>query len=260
MKYCMHCGSEMSDEAEFCGNCGKGFSSDGKDNIEFSDTATYAGQQAEKAVGGVQSKAQGFQESQSNEREERKIKDMKEMFVNPDEEQKAVIGSGYLANMIHTGNIGKGFGVLTNRRLYFKGKCFYRLGRHFMKKDEERTVDLQDITSSGFVHEGMLLWKVIAVLCSVISVLLFVYLVENKDIDDSIHILLIAGIMDIAFWRIYFFCKRVIYEISFAGGSIALNVYSYGMKEIKAFDKQLRLAKDEYLATSKNNADIARGI
>lgn len=24
MKYCMHCGSEMSDEAEFCKNCGKG--------------------------------------------------------------------------------------------------------------------------------------------------------------------------------------------------------------------------------------------
>lgn len=27
MKYCIHCGSEMSDEAVFCGNCGKGGSS-----------------------------------------------------------------------------------------------------------------------------------------------------------------------------------------------------------------------------------------
>lgn len=249
MKYCMHCGSEMSDEAEFCGNCGKGVSSGSIDNIEFSDVARYAGQQEKKAVEGIQSKAQDFQESHSDENEERKIKYVKEMFVNPDEEQRAVIGGGYLANMIHTGTIRKGFGVLTNRRFYFKGKCFYKAGKHFMKTDEERTVDLQDITSSGFVYVRMFLWNVIAVLSMVAIALLCVF---SEVRDDDIPYIVFAGLIDFVFWLIYISYKRVIYEISFAGGSIAIEASSYGMKQIKAFDKQLRLAKDEHLEISKS--------
>lgn len=253
MKYCMHCGAEISNEAEFCGNCGKGVSSGSKDNIEFSDVARYAGQQAKKAVGGIQSKAQDFQESHSIEKEERKIKDVGEMFVNPDEEQKAVIGGGYLANMIHTGTVGKGFGILTNRRFYFKGKCFYKVGKHFMKTDEERTVDLQDITSSGFIYTRFFLWIVLAVLDIVGAIAMIESCTssyrgfQGSDILSIVFLLII----DIVFWLIYIFYKRAIYEISFAGGSIAIKASSYGIKEIKAFDKQLRLAKDEYLATSK---------
>lgn len=232
MKYCMHCGSEMSDKAEFCGNCGKAVNSGGKDNIEL-----------------MQSVVQNFQKSRSSEKEERKIKGAEEMFVNPDEVQKAVLGGGYLANMIRTGTMSKGFGVLTNRRFYFKGKCFYKVGNHFMKTDEERTVDLQDITSSGFTYTRLFLWNVIAVLGMVLFVLLGIY--SGSDSKKQV-VAILFGVIDIVFWLIFILFKRAIYEISFAGGSIAIKASSYGMKEIKAFDKKLRLAKDEYLAERKS--------
>ena len=43
------------------------------------------------------------------------------------------------------------------------------------------------------------------------------------------------------------------YEVRFSGGSISIKASSYGIKEIKAFDKQLRLAKEEYLEKIRQN-------
>lgn len=253
--YCSNCGKEIKDTATFCPYCGKAVvgGSQGQENIEFSDVAKYAEQQAKKAVSNIQSTTQNFQDAYRQEQEARKVKDISELFVNPDEVQKAVIGSGYLANMLRTGSIGKGFGILTDRRFYFRGKCYYKAGKQFIKKEEERTVDLQDITSSGYIYTRHILLAVIAIL----GLFMLIPFIASLSYNDSAVGALVFGIpFDVALWLVYILYKRAIYEVSYAGGSIAIKASSYGIKEIKVFDKQLRLAKDEYLARTPDDLKI----
>lgn len=239
--YCANCGKEIEDTTAFCPYCGKATA--GGENIALSDVAKYTEQQAKKAVGSIQSSAKNFHEAYRTEQEARKIQNVREIFVSPNEEKRAVIGGGYLANMLRTGSIGKGFGILTDKRFYFKGKCYYKAGKHFMQTDEERTVDLQDITSSGYVYTRYVLWELIALLF-----LGLVILIATTTEDPAV--LSVGVFLDIIPWAVYIFYKRAIYEVSFAGGSIGIKASSYGIREIKAFDKQLRLAKDECVAMS----------
>ncbi len=183
----------------------------------------YADQQFKKVTRGMQEKAQSVSARYKEEKETRKIKDVREMFVDENEQDIAVIGGGYLSNMLHTGTLSKGFGVLTERRLYYKGKCYYKSGKNYLKTDEERIVDVQDVTSSGFVYTRNFLW-------------LFLTIIFCWTI-----------ILPIIFLLVFIFYKRAMYEISFAGGAIAIKVSAYGVSEIKAFDKELRMAKDSYI-------------
>lgn len=239
--FCTKCGAKLPDEATCCPNC----QAKVEKVLDFSEATKAVGQQVNKTVENVKSKTKSFQASYQKEQDDRKIKDVSELFIRPDEEQKAVIGGGYLANMFRTGVLSKGFGILTNRRFYFKGKCFYRSGKHFMKTDEERTVDLQDITSSGFTYTRHILWFAVGVLGLLWS--LFGTIASYGNENVFLLFIVIGWIPDIVVWLIYVFFKRAIYEISFAGGGIAIKASAYGIKEIKAFDKKLRRAKDDYV-------------
>lgn len=157
----------------------------------------------------IQSQVQNYRQAQADATEGRKIKDVRELFVDVQEEQKAVIGGGYLSSMLHSGVLGKGFGVLTDRRLYYRGKCFYKLGGRYMKTDEDCTVDLQDITFTGFTYTRSLIWLVLTVLCGMMFLVLSF---ANEE-------LVLGLIVPIVFFAcLYYITKKTIYEVTFAGG------------------------------------------
>ena len=54
--------------------------------------------------------------------------DLRSMFVDANEQQIAVLGGNYLSNFLATGTIEKGFCVLSDKRVYFRGKCYYKSG------------------------------------------------------------------------------------------------------------------------------------
>lgn len=63
----------------------------------------------------------------------------------------------------------------------------------------------------------------------------------SDSIGMGIFLYIVTAILCVA----YILLKRAIYEIYFAGGSICVNVSKYGgMKEVRAFNKKLRVAKD----------------
>lgn len=88
-----------------------------------------------------------FQESQTEF--EQKIK---ECFMEQEENLVGVLGANTLKTFLSTGVLGNGFAILSDKRMYFKGRCYVRAGKGFFKKMEERVVDLNDITGTGFVH------------------------------------------------------------------------------------------------------------
>ena len=88
-------------------------------------------------------------------------------FVSRDETYISSLGNGYIANFLAKGSLSKGFAVITNKRVYFRGSCYSGQGKSFVKSNEERTVDIKDVTGSGFVYRrylGVLLGLVAALL------------------------------------------------------------------------------------------------
>lgn len=98
-------------------------------------------------------------------------------FVDSDEKLVSSLGNRYIENFIADGTLKNGFSVISNKRVYFRGSCFVGSGKNLVKSDEERVVDLGDVTGSGFIyrrHLGILLslfGSLIVVLAAVIYLL-----------------------------------------------------------------------------------------
>lgn len=86
------------------------------------------------------------------------MENLKSLFIDSSEKQIATLGSGYLQNFISTGAVANGFCVVSDKRVYFRGKCYYKSGTYYRQTKEERTVDLKDITGTGFTSTKNILW------------------------------------------------------------------------------------------------------
>lgn len=240
--FCAKCGSQLPEGANVCPQCGEKVEKE----INFSDVTNYAGQKAQQVSDNIQSRMENIRQTQAEEKASRVVRDIKDMFVSADEKQKAVIGGGYLSNMLQTGILGKGFGVLTNRRLYYRGKCFYKVGGRYMKTDEDCTIDLQDITSSGFTYTRHLWLLVMTV--AVLAFGMYGLIMTSSSTYPEYGSVILIFLIGIALLAAYLYFKISVYEVTFAGGSLSIKASSFGVKEVRAFDKALRQAKDEHLA------------
>lgn len=73
-------------------------------------------------------------------------------FVSRDERYISSLGNGYIMNYLANGSLGRGFAVISNKRVYFRGSCLSGQGSNLIKTNEERTVDIKDVTGSGFIY------------------------------------------------------------------------------------------------------------
>ena len=175
------------------------------------------------------------------------IKDMSDIFVNPDERQIAIMQGRYLSNLIRKGQMTSGFGVLTDSRLYYRGESYHQEKWILYKTNEESIVDLQDITASGFIFRRNLILAAIAGFVTLIELLLIVSVVFSppENVIEFWLSMLVGGGIIIALWALFIFFRQTIYQISHAGGMIAIKVYPNKLKQLRDFDKKLHQAKDE---------------
>lgn len=175
------------------------------------------------------------------------IKDMSDIFVNPDEQQIATIGGGYFINLLHAGQLARGFGVLTDSRFYYRGKAYHQLKWMLYKTNEESTVELQDITATGFIFSRNIIFAAIAALLTLIELLLIVLglFASPDNVIEYWLVTLIGACITAALWALYIWYRRAIYQVSYAGGMIAINASAYDMKQLHDFDRKLHQAKDE---------------
>ena len=107
--------------------------------------------------------------------EEYKLKDkeiekLSQSFVSRDEKYIASLGNGYIMNYLTTQSVQKGFAFLSNKRVYFKGNCLSGTGKNLVKTNEERTVDVKNITGSGFIYRRA--WG--KILVCILSIMVFI--------------------------------------------------------------------------------------
>ncbi len=234
---CNNCGCQVPDGIEICQNCGNNVSfQSGTQEVEYGQYQTVQNNMNYKnqPVRGQNNSMSSIQ-YMSNQGQVRELKDVEEILVDRNEKQIAVLGSNYVQNMMHGNGLKKGFGILTDKRYYFKGKCYSMRSGGYVKSNEEWCIDLKDITATGFNFVSSMFF---AFLCIVSLIFLVIYF-------DSSELACCFGASAVIFFIVYILSKKGMYIVSFAGGSIALNIYEYGgLAPVKEFDKMLRRAKD----------------
>lgn len=184
------------------------------------------------------------------------MENLQNMFVDSNEKQIATLGGSYLKNFLTTGSLDKGFCTVSDKRVYFRGKCYHNVGGHYKSTKEERTVDLKDITGTGFSNTrrfGLLILSVIysiwAIIFSITTINHINELYERgweHDVPGNQLLLVLDLIPLLVLWVLFFILKFKVFEISYAGGKIAFKASNYAEDEMQSFQKQLRIAKDNY--------------
>ena len=225
---CDKCGTEVTKNGKFCPKCG-----------------------AEVLKGKM--KKTDIPEVEGYKLKDKEIEQLSQSFVSKDEKYIASLGNGYIMNFLTNKSVQKGFAFLSNKRVYFKGSCLSGTGKNLVKTNEERTVDVKNITGSGFVYQTdwSKLLKIIGIVVAIVGVL--VWRLFGFGVLIGIPSLIIASILEVLG---YLLKRKTYFRIEYAGGCIAFDVSFYEKAEIDDFQKQLRRAKDlaEETATIKTVA------
>ncbi len=190
---------------------------------------------------------------------------LQNMFVDSNEKQIATLGGSYLKNFLTTGSLDKGFCAVSDKRVYFRGKCYHKVGGHYKSTKEERTVDLKDITGTGFSntrHFGLLILSVIYSIWAIVFSITTISDINRcyergweHDVPINQLLLVLDLIPLLVLWILYFILKFKVFEISYAGGKIAFKASNYSEEEVQTFQKQLRMAKDNYSPTVSSSVN-----
>ena len=173
--------------------------------------------------------------------------------MDANEKEISTLGSNYLRNFLSTGSLENGFCTVTDKRVYFRGKCYTKSGNNYKSTKEEKTVDLKDVTGTGFTFIKRFWLMILAILCTIWAVVLTFSLVaslpelnESEGWSSILLVIFVAILPTIVLWGLYWFLKVKVFEISFAGGKIAFKASSYNENEVNNFQRALRQAKDNY--------------
>lgn len=180
----------------------------------------------------------------------KRMKEVKELFADANEKECSVLGEGYLYKFLTDDVLYRGFCVMTDRRLYFKGKYFQKVGRKFRPDKGEYTIDLKDVTSSGFTTARFGIVFFLEILFVIVMTALFLRFVEVVDhfyfgdetIIESCLVLMALGLIAVPFY--YYLKPFKAFVIEYAGGGIAFLVPDYFEEDARMFQKALHRAKD----------------
>lgn len=244
---CNKCGTEVNPQDEFCYNCGA---------------------QIMRKKKNKKDKQKNKPEVQEYKLKDKEIEQLSQSFASRDEKYITSLGNGYIMNYLTNGSMSKGFAFITDKRVYFKGSCLSGTGKNLVKTNEERTVDVKNITGSGFIYRrylGILIALFISLLASLAGAVWGVWLSflsgsmnmsapdpsgasAGSSLNTFCAPIAILGISLVIACCIgiknYLLKRKTLFRIEYAGGCIAFDVSFYAKAEIDDFQKQLRRVKD----------------
>ena len=62
--------------------------------------------------------------TQEQETSDKKDEKFKRFFMNPKEKLVTTLGNTYIQNFLNNGSLGKGFSVVSDKRVYFQGTTY----------------------------------------------------------------------------------------------------------------------------------------
>lgn len=177
-------------------------------------------------------------------------------FVSRDEKLVAVMGNNAAQNFLSTGTLGNGFAVLSNRRVYFRGKCIVSEGGHTSYQLEERIVDVDDVSSTGFIYRKPIGLIVMAVIFGILAFVMLMIALDERHNEELLMIFGASALVCVLSIVMYFLKRQVLFQISFAGGSICFRVSWYSPEEIESFQAYLVAVRDSVKALYQFRAPV----
>lgn len=241
--YCEKCGSEMPNDARFCGNCGavvENAESGKNGEHSLSDNTNdpvlsnmNAGQAPDKLKTTVPSYQQEISYMEPSA--------YSKVFIEPDEQLLGRLGNGYLENILYK-RVKKCHALLTDKRVYFQGAFFTGRGKQLSQVTSERIVDLEDITGTGFIYS-----QPMGVLTAIIALLIpWVIAFMMDPFDMSSEFAMMADIIvAIGIFIVSLVNRKTYFVIEYAGGEIQFDAQILGLSKVRDFQKQIRRAKDK---------------
>lgn len=129
-------------------------------------------------------------EVQEYKLKDKEIEKLSQSFASRDEKYIASLGNGYIMNYLTNGSMSKGFAFITDKRVYFKGSCLSGTGKNLVKTNEERTVDVKNITGSGFTYHrywGILIALFLSILASLAGAIGGIFLTHYVSFRQYRH-------------------------------------------------------------------------
>lgn len=179
--------------------------------------------------------------------------ELSDVLMDPGEKVLMSLGEGYFTSYLTTGNLKHTFWVLTDKRIYFFGRCFYKSNRNYGLKKVQYVLDLKDITGTGFTTARFSLSIVLELLLFLVICLamgLFLYFNRFFEAfryaDDKILQVCVILLVLCLIAAPVFFCSRKvkIFAIEYSGGKFAFPALEYLDKEMLRLEKLLHRAKD----------------
>ncbi len=97
----------------------------------------------------------------------------KKLFYSPKEKYVCSLGNSVLQSFLSGNANSKGFSVISDKRVYFKGSAFEIDGRGFRKKTVTSSVDLKDVTGTETRTNDPVGIKVLAIIMVILGGLMF---------------------------------------------------------------------------------------
>lgn len=160
---------------------------------------------------------------------------LKKIFIEPDEQLLGKFGNDYFVNLLYK-KTEKCHALLTDKRIYLKGAFYSGSGKSILYTTEERTLDLEDVTGTGFIYEQ----SSIIMLFSLLPIILAMIYDLNNVVVLFISII-IATLIAIC---VLFKSRKTFFFIDYAGGRIKIDASLIGLSDVQDFHKQMRRAKD----------------
>ena len=225
--FCTNCGKEVSDGKTYCPSCGH-------------LVGGAAGQ-----TGGTQTEYAGGQMNSTTDWNQAKYQTT---FVDPEEKYLGELGDGFLKGTLSSpfGVAKKCSAVVTDRRVYLQGKMIDAGQGRFSLLSWVKTVDVKEITGTGFVASNPIGLLVAAIIYFVFSFIFFI--ISTDAWGDEEAILMFAGVimlvLAVVFLTIYLVRRRAFFVIEYAGGRIQFDATAVGFESVRAFQHILIRAKD----------------
>ena len=158
---------------------------------------------------------------------------------------------GYGSNLMHGAGMLTNTATLTNKRYRFSGTCYVSsgVGSHLVKDKQQWTIDLENITATGFVYRSVISHLIIAIIAGLAGIGL---MASHSEASSFAGIAFAAGAV---FLIAYLLSRRTYFMVTHAGGSVALLVSKFGgYKAVKSFEDVMREHMD--IAKENNRAKL----
>ncbi len=199
---------------------------------------------AKDAINAGTEKVKAYQAQQ--EAQQREILKDSAKFVDQSETAVATLGNSYLQNFLLGKKVKRGAAIVTQKRLYYFGKGYLGKGRHTVSCQEENVIPLESISQTRFTHRWPIGSTILGIVCLVVGLILFgLTMVLPGSLTDLVGypslVLMPAGLL---FTVIGFLSRGTTFEISFPGGKYLFPVKYYPIADMRDFQRQLHLMRD----------------